>query len=1069
MKGNYLEIIQIQVYNLVKSMSLAKDTKRYLLDSFCRNLCDVVSCAGISIYFRESQLCSKFVLSGTGGKQDKAKIESNVENMVKSEKQIVATDDVTFVKLYKDIFFFGFICVSNLKTPPDEIKLAILQEELKNFADIFVKPISAENYEEVGKLKELEKDYEEQKESLLSAENEIEKLKTELENEKAKLEEVGKKLYENNENEIKELNDLKETVKKRDKEISDYNQKNSELLSMISDIEQSVEENKNLSEELENCNKIKSKFEAQVEDLKKELENISTYEKEYDSLIENSPVALLFQDFTDSITFLKDTIIKEGEECLNNNPKLIIKALGLAKNYKISKKFLNIFELYDKADYISRQDKIYTESFLNEMGEMLIRFSNGENYYVLETELFTTKGFKKLLQMKAGFASSENDLSKIVLFFEDITESKEYKKRLEISESKYRSAVAESRDGVIIVENDGTISEWNRGIEEITGYSSDEILGKYLWDIQKRVSAIDDPDDKRINKIKDTVINVLNGDSDLEPRSLKDWEIVKKDGEKRVVQETFFRIGEENNYRICSIIRDITEIKLKEKEIYQHNLLLKSITDTVPLIIMINNVVTSELVYANLETENITGYTIEELMSFSSEDIQDIYHVEDRYIINSVIETLENDSFSDLHEFDFRIITKNNEIKWLHARLTPFKRNDEGKIEQILSVCQDITDKKNSEEELKKYSTRIDCLHNIEKELLSAGSVESIALVAFKNLKSIIDYNHASLIEYDFKEKIARVLAAETGNDTNREYDTGKEIPLDRLSKDTYENGKVRVCNNIENYDIDEELKNVLYDDGVRSFISIPLIANDKIMGEVNFSSEFKDYFTDELKDIAVQVADSMAVTMNQAILDKKKKKDAKTMEILLQEINHRVKNNLTSILGLLYTEMEMAGKSGSKSEFIGEMINRIRGLSTVHSMLSKTGWHSVRLDALLDKILKGVLTVSKRVDALYRIAETDMELTPKQAHALALVINELATNSLKHATNGRQKLKVGVIISGQLKMQFRDDGPGFPDEVINSKRYNVGLYLVQNIVKTELLGSIRLFNDRGAVVEISF
>jgi two-component sensor histidine kinase len=51
----------------------------------------------------------------------------------------------------------------------------------------------------------------------------------------------------------------------------------------------------------------------------------------------------------------------------------------------------------------------------------------------------------------------------------------------------------------------------------------------------------------------------------------------------------------------------------------------------------------------------------------------------------------------------------------------------------------------------------------------------------------------------------------------------------------------------------------------------------------------------------------------------------------------------------------------------------------------------------------------------------------------------------------------------------FRDDGPGFPDDVLRAKQYNTGLYLIENIVQRDLRGELQFHNDGGAVTTIKF
>jgi two-component sensor histidine kinase len=100
------------------------------------------------------------------------------------------------------------------------------------------------------------------------------------------------------------------------------------------------------------------------------------------------------------------------------------------------------------------------------------------------------------------------------------------------------------------------------------------------------------------------------------------------------------------------------------------------------------------------------------------------------------------------------------------------------------------------------------------------------------------------------------------------------------------------------------------------------------------------------------------------------------------------------------------------------------------------------------------------------------VRVTPKQANSLALVLNELATNTLKYALAGRPHARITVEITpaeDRIEVEFRDDGPGYPEEVLRLERHSVGLYLIQNIVQYDLLGTLALQNSHGAVTLIRF
>ena len=161
------------------------------------------------------------------------------------------------------------------------------------------------------------------------------------------------------------------------------------------------------------------------------------------------------------------------------------------------------------------------------------------------------------------------------------------------------------------------------------------------------------------------------------------------------------------------------------------------------------------------------------------------------------------------------------------------------------------------------------------------------------------------------------------------------------------------------------------------------------------------------------------------------------------------------------------------------DLIGRVRGLSIVHSMLSASKWAPLPLSDLATKVIYASLKAlprGKRVSV--DVTPSPVRVTSDQAHNLALVINELATNTVKYALRECDSAQITFQISldddpiqavPMVRCEFRDDGPGYPEDALRLERHNVGFDLIQNIVRGSLHGELSLYNDRGAVVVIRF
>jgi len=223
--------------------------------------------------------------------------------------------------------------------------------------------------------------------------------------------------------------------------------------------------------------------------------------------------------------------------------------------------------------------------------------------------------------------------------------------------------------------------------------------------------------------------------------------------------------------------------------------------------------------------------------------------------------------------------------------------------------------------------------------------------------------------------------------------------------------------------------------------------------------------------------ANQAAIALENAQLHQQIKKDAITKTTLLREVNHRVQNNLSAILGLLSLEKRRWRKTDDPVVFrtvLDDMFHRIQGMGTTHKMLSNAEWSPIFLTDLCRQIINAALEIlppDKQIKV--NVAESPVRIAAKQATHLALIINELTTNSIKYGMQQRRHGQITVSISLTddefIVLEFRDDGPGYPPEVISLEQYDIGIQITQALTRNDLKGTLMLGNNNGAVTTIRF
>jgi len=194
---------------------------------------------------------------------------------------------------------------------------------------------------------------------------------------------------------------------------------------------------------------------------------------------------------------------------------------------------------------------------------------------------------------------------------------------------------------------------------------------------------------------------------------------------------------------------------------------------------------------------------------------------------------------------------------------------------------------------------------------------------------------------------------------------------------------------------------------------------------------------------------------------------------VLLREVNHRVKNNLTAIISMLHLEEDHA--DSESRECLQDVVSRVSGLLTVHSMLSSAMWEPLSLTQLCKIIIREVFKgVNAGKSFKVEVSPSEVLVDSDQAHNLTIILNELATNSMKYALPDKDSVHIRVSIHREgdsIHLLFNDDGPGFPEFVLDGDipTAYIGYYLIFGIVRQSLQGKVELLNDAGAMIKIVF
>lgn len=190
--------------------------------------------------------------------------------------------------------------------------------------------------------------------------------------------------------------------------------------------------------------------------------------------------------------------------------------------------------------------------------------------------------------------------------------------------------------------------------------------------------------------------------------------------------------------------------------------------------------------------------------------------------------------------------------------------------------------------------------------------------------------------------------------------------------------------------------------------------------------------------------------------------------ELLLRELQHRVKNNMHMLQSLL-AGAERESETDEAKHALRDVSLRVSAIGLVQQLLySSVDLETIGSRSLANAVLKGALALADRqVDSSCEVEQ--FEIPINSAVPLALVMNELLTNAVKYGRpdNGRQRIALSMTSDqGRVELKIEDNGPGFSAE--QEKKRSSGIGLVKGLMR-QLGGSLNIDGEEGTECLVRF
>ncbi|MFA6505582.1 MAG: histidine kinase dimerization/phosphoacceptor domain -containing protein [Treponemataceae bacterium] len=249
----------------------------------------------------------------------------------------------------------------------------------------------------------------------------------------------------------------------------------------------------------------------------------------------------------------------------------------------------------------------------------------------------------------------------------------------------------------------------------------------------------------------------------------------------------------------------------------------------------------------------------------------------------------------------------------------------------------------------------------------------------------------------------------------------------------------------------------------------------DSTMGKVDSYGEVSSvgYTLPEYDGETIGTVGIIRDVTNRKREELKLQEDLRIKEVLLKEIHHRVKNNLQVVSSLLNLQSSSIADERSQQIFI-DCQTQVQAMALVHEQLYRSdNLRSIEMDTFIESLVAYLFHVYDVDDSRIRaeISAASVSLCIDQAIPVALIVNELVSNALKHGlaeSDGIVFVSLTAKDAEHLTLEVRDSGKGLPPDFRIDSSATLGFQLVQAL-GSQIGGGLSWTSDDGASFIVSF
>lgn len=326
----------------------------------------------------------------------------------------------------------------------------------------------------------------------------------------------------------------------------------------------------------------------------------------------------------------------------------------------------------------------------------------------------------------------------------DVTESHRAEEELRASEARFRSVTQSVGDGIVSCDEDARIILWNRGAEQIFGWTAEEALGQPLTLII--------PQRFRAMHLANMKAYRTRGDFNMVGKTMEVVGLTRKQRELPIdLTISTFTINDQMFF--TGIFRDMTArllieatLQAERDALAESKRFAESIANSSTGIIYIFDLETRRNTYSNRNMAEFLGFSASEIYALGDHVVDMVVHPDDLQLIHDHHENYAGVTDDRVIDLEFRMKHADGEWHWIWTRERVFQRRADGMPWRIMGTAQDVTERRRIEAELKEAKVEAARREGAERYSFLADSVPMIIWTATP--EGYADYFNKAWINY---------------------------------------------------------------------------------------------------------------------------------------------------------------------------------------------------------------------------------------------------------------------------------------------------------------------------------